>query len=103
MWIHPRQDPYKQWLQMRYCITEGDIYMIIHEWPDEWKIPTIPRVVPRQTIEEGASQAETQPPQVPVPKKPITGQIKLTQTEGGSEKPGTYNGRTKTTQLTNEQ
>jgi hypothetical protein len=69
MWIQPRQDPDKQWLQMRYCITEGDIDMIISEWPDEWRIPTIPREVPGQTTEGGAAQAETQPPQIPVPKK----------------------------------
>jgi hypothetical protein len=38
---------------MHYCITEGDIDMIINEWPDEWRIPTIPREVPGQTTEEG--------------------------------------------------
>jgi hypothetical protein len=69
MWIQPRQDPDKQWLQMRYCVTEGDIDMIINEWPDEWRIPTIPRGVPGQTTEGGVAQAETQPPQIPVPKR----------------------------------
>jgi hypothetical protein len=59
MWIQPRQDPHKQWIQMRYCITEGDIDMIIHEWLDEWKIPTIPRAIPEQITEGGASQEET--------------------------------------------
>jgi hypothetical protein len=74
---------------MRYCVTEGDIDMIIHEWPNEWKIPTIPRIVLGQTTEGGAPQVETQPPQVPVPKKPRMGQIKSTQIEGDSEQPGT--------------
>ena len=49
MWIQSRQDPHKQWLQMCYCIIEGGIDMIINEWPDEWKIPTIPREVSGQT------------------------------------------------------
>jgi hypothetical protein len=88
---------------MRYCITEGDIDMIIHEWLDEWKIPTIPRAVPGQTIEGGALQPKTKHPQVSVPKKPRMGQIKSTQREGGSEQPGTQKGRTETTQPTNEQ
>jgi hypothetical protein len=69
MWIQPRKDPDKQWLQMHYYVTEGDINMIIKEWPDEWRIPTIPREVSGQTTEGGAAQAETQPPQIPIPKK----------------------------------
>jgi hypothetical protein len=40
MWIQARKDPDKQWLQMRYCITEGDIDMVINEWDDEWKTPS---------------------------------------------------------------
>jgi hypothetical protein len=55
MWIQPRKDPYKQWLQMHYCITKGDIDMIINEWPDEWRIPTIPREVLGQTVEGGTT------------------------------------------------
>jgi hypothetical protein len=70
MWIQPRQDPDKQWLQMCYCITEGDIDMVINEWPDEWRIPTITREVPETTTEGEAEQAETQPPEIQVPKKP---------------------------------
>jgi hypothetical protein len=41
MWIQARKDPDKQWLQMRYCITEGDIDMVISEWDDEWRIPVL--------------------------------------------------------------
>jgi hypothetical protein len=44
---------------MHYCVTEGDIDMIINEWPDEWRIPTIPRGVSGQTTEGGVAQAET--------------------------------------------
>jgi hypothetical protein len=108
---------------MCYCVTEGDIEMISHEWLDEWKIPTTPRTVPGQTTEggslqvetwppqvpvpgqttEGGSpQVETWPPQVPVPKKPRTGKIKSNQIEGGSEQLGTQKGRIETTQPTNE-
>jgi hypothetical protein len=35
MWLQLRQDPHKHWLQMCYCITKGDIEMIIHECSDE--------------------------------------------------------------------
>jgi hypothetical protein len=48
MWIQPRQYIDKQWISMHYCITEGDIDMVISEWPDEWRIPAIPREVLEQ-------------------------------------------------------
>jgi hypothetical protein len=48
MWIQARKDLDKQWLQMRYCITEGDIDMVISEWADEWRIPTITQEVSRK-------------------------------------------------------
>jgi hypothetical protein len=63
---------------MHYYITEGDIDMIIIKWHDEWRILVIPREVPGKTIEGGAAQVETQPPQIPVPKKQRTGQAKST-------------------------
>jgi hypothetical protein len=69
MWIQPRKYLNKQWLQMLYCVTEGDINMVISKWPDEWRIPTIPREVSGQIEKGGVVQAETQPPQIPVPKK----------------------------------
>jgi hypothetical protein len=47
---------------MLYCVTEGDIDMIISEWPDEWRIPTILKGVSTQTTEGGVTQVETQPP-----------------------------------------
>jgi hypothetical protein len=34
---------------MRYCITEGDIDMVINEWPDKWKIPAITQEVSERT------------------------------------------------------
>jgi hypothetical protein len=102
MWIQPRQDPHKWWLQMHYCVTEGDIDMIIHKWLNERNIPTITRVVPGQTTKGGALQPKTQPPQVLIPKKPRMGQIKSTQMEGGLEKLGTQKGRPKITNPTNE-
>jgi hypothetical protein len=61
MWIHPENDPMKQWLQMRYCITEGDIDMVINEWPKEWNILAITQEVLERKIEEEAEQGETQP------------------------------------------
>jgi hypothetical protein len=61
---------------MHYCITEGDIDMVISEWSDEWRIPTITGEVPETTTEGEAEQAETQPSEIQVPKKPRTGQGK---------------------------
>jgi hypothetical protein len=78
MWIQLRQNPDKQWLPMHYYIKEGDIEMVINEWSDEWNIPFIPREVLEGPTEGEAMQIETQPLQKPVPKKPRTGQKKLT-------------------------
>jgi hypothetical protein len=69
MWIQKRKDPDKQWLHMCYCITEGDIDMVINEWADEWRIPAITQEVPERTTEEEAEQGETQPPEIQVPKR----------------------------------
>jgi hypothetical protein len=96
MWIQPRQDPDKQWLPMHYCIKEGDIDMVISEWPDEWRIPSIPREVPEGPAEGEAVQAETQPPQIPVPKNPRMGQNKLNQENEGSKQTGTQKGQKET-------
>jgi len=52
MWIHARKDLDKQLLQMCYCIIEGDIDMVISEWVDEWRIPTISQEVSERTAEE---------------------------------------------------
>jgi hypothetical protein len=79
MWIQPRQDLDKQWLLMRYYITKGDIDMVISEWPNAWRIPSIPRAVSEGPAEGEAVQEKAQPPQNPMPKKPRTGQNKLTQ------------------------
>jgi hypothetical protein len=56
MWIQPRQDPDKQWLQMRYCITEGDINMVINEWPNEWRIPAITQKYQKEQQKERQSR-----------------------------------------------
>jgi hypothetical protein len=69
MWIQARKDLDKQWLQMRYCITEGDIDMVISEWDDEWKTPILTQEIPERTTEEEAGQGETQPKEIQVPKR----------------------------------
>jgi hypothetical protein len=51
MWIQPRDDPDRKWLPMHYYINKGDIYMVISEWSNEWRIPTINREVPKRTTE----------------------------------------------------
>jgi hypothetical protein len=54
MWIQVWKDPNKQWLQLRYCITEGDIEMAIKDWEDEWRIPVLTRDIPTGVEEEEA-------------------------------------------------
>jgi hypothetical protein len=69
MWIQVRKDPDKQWLQMHYCITEGDIDLVIKDWEDEWRIPAITQELLETTTEEEAGQGETQPKEIQVPKR----------------------------------
>jgi hypothetical protein len=52
MWIQAHKDPNKQWLQLQYCITEGDIDMVIKYWEDDWKIPSLTKYIPAGTTEE---------------------------------------------------
>jgi hypothetical protein len=43
MWLQEKKDPTKEWLQLKYCVTMQDIHMEVQEWPEEWKVPTIPK------------------------------------------------------------
>jgi hypothetical protein len=52
MWIQARKDPDNQWLQLCYCIMEGDIQMAIKDWEDEWRIPVLTREIPAEIEEE---------------------------------------------------
>jgi hypothetical protein len=61
MWIQVWKDLDKQWLQMHYCITEGDIDMVIGEWDDEWRIPAITQELLERTTKEEAGQGKTHP------------------------------------------
>jgi hypothetical protein len=88
---------------MCYCITEGDINMVISEWPDEWRIPTITREIPERTTEEESEQGPTKPQEIQVPKRPRTCQGKPTQTDKGPKKIGTQKGKKENTQWTKEQ
>jgi hypothetical protein len=59
MWIQAWKDPNKQWLQLRYCITEGDIEMAIKDWEDDWRIPVLTQDIPAGAEEEEARQEHT--------------------------------------------
>jgi hypothetical protein len=59
MWIQVWKDPNKKWLQMHYCIMEGDIDMVIKDWEDEWKIPILTQDIPTKTTEEETGQEQT--------------------------------------------
>jgi hypothetical protein len=69
MWIQVWKDPNKQWLQLHYYIMKGDIDMVIGDWEDDWKIPFLTQDLLERTAEEEERQEETQPQEVPVPKK----------------------------------
>jgi hypothetical protein len=86
---------------MHHYITEGDIDMVINEFLDEWKIPSITREVPERTTEREVEQGDIQPPEIQVPKKPRTSQGKPNQEDKGSKKTRTQKGKEETTQLTN--
>jgi hypothetical protein len=43
MWIQVQKDTNKEWMQLLYCIMEGDIEMAIKYWDDEWRIPFLTR------------------------------------------------------------
>jgi hypothetical protein len=70
--------------------------MVISEWPDAWRIPSIPQEEPEGPIEGEAAQEETQPPQILVPKKPRMGQNKMTQENKGVKPIGTQKGQKET-------
>jgi hypothetical protein len=74
---------------MRYCITEGDIDMAIKYWEDDWNIPNLTQQIPTKTAEEEVGQEETQPLEVPVPKKWRTVQTKTKQKNEGTTNMGT--------------
>jgi hypothetical protein len=76
MWIQVWKDLDKQWLQMFYYIREGDIDMVIKYWEDEWKIKVLTQELSERTAEEEVGYGETQPPEVPIPKKWRTSQKK---------------------------
>jgi hypothetical protein len=46
MWVQAKKDPTKEWLQLKYCMMMHEIQMEFHEWPKEWRVPTIPKTVP---------------------------------------------------------
>jgi hypothetical protein len=77
--------------------------MVISEWPDEWRIPTINREVPEIITEEEAEQGATQPPEIQVPKRPRMGQGKKTQKDEEPKKTGSHKGKKENTQPTREQ
>jgi hypothetical protein len=108
MWIQVKKDPNKQWLQLCYCITKGDIEMVIKDWEDDWRIAVITRDIPVGVEEEEArqehphdeevGQEETQPQGVTMPKKPRMGQTKPKQMKVGTSKIGNQKGKKNNTQ-----
>ena len=72
---------------------EGNINMVIKYWEDEWKIPVLTQKLPERTPEEEAGNGETQPQEVPVPKKWRTCQTKTNETNEGTTNMGAKKGK----------
>jgi hypothetical protein len=36
VWIQATRDPKKVWLNMKYCVTRGEVDSIIKDWPAQW-------------------------------------------------------------------
>jgi hypothetical protein len=39
MYIKSKKDPWEEWVQTKYKITEEDIQMVMQDWEPDWKIP----------------------------------------------------------------
>jgi hypothetical protein len=60
MWLKSKKNPTKEWLQLKYCVTMQDIHMDVQEWPEEWKVPKIPRETPPVQVQPQGSTIPTQ-------------------------------------------
>jgi hypothetical protein len=60
MWLQAKKDPTKEWLQLKYCVMMQDIHMEVQEWPEEWKVPEIPREMPTVQIQTQGSTVPAQ-------------------------------------------
>jgi hypothetical protein len=54
MWIQAQKDPNKKFLQLCYCITKGDIEMVIKDYEHEWRILFLTQDIPAWVEEEEA-------------------------------------------------
>ena len=55
MWIQACRDPGKDWLQLRYYVTEEDIEMAMRNWHDDWRISVLTQEFPQGTEVDGGS------------------------------------------------
>jgi hypothetical protein len=69
MWIQARRDPGKEWLQLRYCVTEEDVEMAMRDWHNDWRIPVLTQEFPKGT-EVDAGSTKTPAGDKVVPKNP---------------------------------
>jgi hypothetical protein len=60
MWLQEKKDPTKEWLQLKYCVMMQDIHMEVQEWPEEWKVPEIPREMPTVQVQTQGSTVPVQ-------------------------------------------
>jgi hypothetical protein len=88
---------------MRYCITEGNIDMVIKDWEDEWNISVLIQDLLERKTEEEVGQGETQAQEVQVPKKWRTSQKKTMKSNEVTTKTGTQKGKKDNTQIALEQ
>jgi hypothetical protein len=85
MWIQVHRDPGKEWLQLRYCITEEDVEMDMRDWPDDWKIPVLNQEQPKG-MEVDAGQTKIPARDKATPKRPKPTQKLAQQNKWGATK-----------------
>jgi hypothetical protein len=73
VWIQSRKDPENEWIQLWYCVKEKDIEMVIKDWHDDWRVPTMNQ---EMSVDKEADAGKEQAPvgDKMMPKKPNPGQ-----------------------------
>jgi hypothetical protein len=92
----------KEWLQLRYCVTEEDIEMAMRDWHDDWRIPVLTQEVPKGT-EVDAGSTKTPAGDKVVPKKMKPSQKSMQQKKGSAPKKDAQAGKKDTAPATREQ
>jgi hypothetical protein len=97
IWIQAWKELENEWLQLRYCVKEEDIEMVIKDWHDEWRVPTIDQdMFADKEVDAGKEKRPTG--DKIAPNNPNLGHNLAQYKKGGASKKGTRAGKNKDTQ-----